>query len=130
MAMLQVSQLQHIVKIIVQCNYMTNPLLLLREIYDLRLLLSFIAVGEDFTLSTTTVTFVGGTNTSTVNNITVNVLDDLLVEGIESFTLSVSVTPPASFVGDPVTVIILDDDSKCSYNCSPPAGYYNYSISF
>ena len=77
-------------------------------------------------------TFPAGTNTSTVNNITINVdvLDDFLVEGIEIFTLSVSVTPPASFVGDPVTVIILDDDSKCSYGCSPPAMMTHYSTSF
>ena len=47
----------------------------------------------------------------------VNVLDDLLVEGTECFTLSGSISittaaPGASFVGGPATVCILDNEGK------------------
>ena len=46
----------------------------------------------------------------------VNVLDDLLVEGTECFTLSGSIGSPAatgaSFVGGPATVCILDNEGK------------------
>ena len=41
-------------------------------------------------------------------------LDDLFIEGTENFTLTGSVAPPASFVGGPVTVRIIDDDGKRS----------------
>lgn len=79
-------------------------------------------MGEDFTLSRTVVTFDFGEDDGNRRVTFVHVLDDPLVEGTESFTLSGSVTAPyASFVGDPVTIDIIDDDSKCVYSCSPAA---------
>ena len=50
-----------------------------------------LTVGRDFTLSRTEVTFALGTNDGNV----ISVLDDPLVEGTESFTLTGSVAPPA-----------------------------------
>ena len=72
--------------------------------------LSF-AVGLDFILHQTELTFAEGTSSGDV--IFVDILDDLLVEGTESFTLTGSVAPPALFVGGPVTVSIIDNDGKC-----------------
>ena len=76
-----------------------------------------LTVGLDFHLSQTEVMFgVGGNNGNTIS-VFVDVLDDLLVEGTETFTLSgaISTTLAASgstFVGGDVTVTILDDDGK------------------
>ena len=76
-------------------------------------------MGEDYTLSHTAVTFTRGEDDSNRRVTFVDVLDDPLVEGTESFILSGSVVAPyASFVGDPVTIDIIDDDSKCVYSCS------------
>ena len=69
-------------------------------------------MGQDFTLSRTEVTFGLGTNDGNVISVFVDILDDLFIEGRENFTLSGSVAPPASFVGGPVTVRIIDDDGK------------------
>ena len=74
-----------------------------------------LAVGRDFTLMPIEVIFGFGVHNNNVRIIIVTVLDDLQVEGTESLTLSGSVATapiPATFVGDPVTVDILDDDSK------------------
>ena len=73
---------------------------------------------RDFTL-VPEVIFGFGTRNSNGMFTIVTVLDDLQVEGTEVLTLSGNVapaTPPApfvSFLGDPVTLDILDDDSKC-----------------
>ena len=72
-------------------------------------------MGQDFTLSQTEVTFDLGANDGTSMTVFVDVLDDLLVEETENIVLSGSVAAPASFVGGPATVRILDDDSKCVY---------------
>lgn len=81
-----------------------------------------LAVGRDYTLMPNEVTFGFGTRNNNGLFTTVTVMDDLQVEGTESLTLSGSVTTapiPATFVGDPVTVDILDDDSKFAIPCSP-----------
>ena len=70
-------------------------------------------MGQDFTLSRNEVTFGLGSIFGDTISVSVDVLDDLLVEGTENIVLSGSVAPPASFVGGPATVSILDDDSKC-----------------
>ena len=73
-------------------------------------------MGEDYTLSRTTVTFDSGEGDGNSRVTFVRVQDDLQVEGTESLILSGSVAAPyASFVGDPVTIDIIDDDSKCVY---------------
>ena len=69
-------------------------------------------MGQDFILSRTEVTFGEGSGSGNVINIFVDILDDLLVEGTENFTLTGSVAPPAFFVGGPVTVTIIDNDGK------------------
>ena len=75
-----------------------------------------LAVGQDFTLSRTEVTFDQGANDGNFIIVSVDVLDDLLVEGTECFTLSGSIGSPAApgstFVGGPVTVCILDNEGK------------------
>ena len=55
-----------------------------------------------------------GANDSNVQVLAINISDDQLVEGTESFVVSGYVTAPASFVpgGDTVTVNILDNDGK------------------
>ena len=55
-----------------------------------------------------------GTNNSNIQVLAINIWNDQLVEGTESFVISGHVTEPASFVpgGDVVTVNILDNSSK------------------
>ena len=53
-----------------------------------------------------------GANNGTTVTVIVDILDDLLVEGAENIVLSGRVPSPASFVGGPATVSILDDDGK------------------
>ena len=92
-------------------------------------------MGQDFNLSQSEVTFDSGANDGSTMTVFVDVLDDLLVEGTESFTLSGSIGSPAAsgsgstssqdsgsagspgvpepvFVGGPVTVSIFDDEGK------------------
>ena len=82
-------------------------------------------MGEDFTLSRSEVTFDIGANDGNTITVIVDVLDDLLVEGTETFTLTGGIRSTAAagavFVGGPATVSILDDDGKFGYNCSPAA---------
>ena len=85
-------------------------------------------MGQDFTLSQTEVTFDIGANDGNTIAAFVDVLDDLLVEGTENIVLSGSVAAPASFVGGPVTVRILDDDSKCVCWLLDEAGYQHMCV--
>ena len=59
-------------------------------------------------------TFDQGANDSNVQVLAINIWDDQLLEGTESFVVSGNVTAPASFVpgGDTVTVNILDNDGE------------------
>ena len=72
-------------------------------------------VGDDFHLLTQEVTFDQGTSTGSTQNASIEIIDDSLVEGTESFVVSGNVTAPASFVpgGDITTVSILDNDGEC-----------------
>ena len=70
-----------------------------------------LAVGLDFILHQTELTFAEGTSSGDI--IFVDILDDLLVEGTENFSLTGSVALPALFVGGPITVTIIDNDGKC-----------------
>ena len=60
-------------------------------------------------------TFHRGAITGNTQNVSINIIDDSLVEGTESFVVSGNVTAPASFVpgGDTVMVNILDNDGEC-----------------
>ena len=62
-------------------------------------------------------TFVQGATTGTTQNVSINIIDDSLVEGTESFVVSGNVTTPATFVpgGDTTTVNILDNDGECEH---------------
>ena len=59
-------------------------------------------------------TFVQGA-TGNTQSVSIDIIDDSLVEGTESFVISGNVTAPASFVPGrgTVTVNILDNDGKC-----------------
>ena len=77
-------------------------------------------MGQDFTLSRSTVTFDIGANDGNTIIVFVDVLDDVLVEGTECFTLSGSIStttaaPGASFVGGPATVCILDNEGRYAW---------------
>ena len=76
--------------------------------------ISLFTEDEDFSLANSTLTFDQGANDSNVQVLAINISDDQLVEGTESFVVSGNVTAPASFVpgGDTVTVGILDNDGK------------------
>ena len=76
--------------------------------------ISLFTEDEDFSLANSTLTFDQGANDSNVQVLAINIWDDQLVEGTESFVVSGNVTAPASFVpgGDTVTVGILDNDGK------------------
>ena len=59
-------------------------------------------------------TFDWGATTGNTQNVSINIIDDSLVEGTESFVVSGNVTTPASFAGgDTVTVNIRDNDGEC-----------------
>ena len=62
-------------------------------------------------------TFDPGTTTGSTQNASIDIIDDSLVEGTESFVVSGSVTAPASFVSgrDTTMVTILDNDGECGY---------------
>ena len=71
----------------------------------------------DFSLSRTEVTFDVGANDGNTITVIADVFDDLIIEGTESFTLSITmVDPPAGVTVDPngntATINILDDDGK------------------
>ena len=57
-------------------------------------------------------TFDQGANDSNVQVLAINIWDDQLVEGTESFVVSGNVTAPATLGRDTVTVGILDNDGK------------------
>ena len=81
-----------------------------------------LTVGLDFNLSRTEVTFDVGANDGNTINVFVDVLDDLLVEGTECFTLAGAIStttaaPGSTFVGGGVTVCIADNDCKCVHGC-------------
>ena len=60
-------------------------------------------------------TFDRGATTGNTQNVSIDIIDDSLVEGTESFVVSGNVTALASFVpgGDTVTVNIQDNDGEC-----------------
>ena len=62
----------------------------------------------------TNMSFDQGANDSYIQVLAINIWDDQLLEGTESFVVSGNVTAPASFVPgrDTTTVNILDNDGK------------------
>ena len=61
------------------------------------------------------VTFDIGANDDNTISVPINILDDLLVEGTETFTLTGSVVTTgtiATFAGGSAVISILDDDGK------------------
>ena len=75
-----------------------------------------IAGGSDFLLPTDLILVVG-TKGDSITNITVDILDDLNVEGTECFNISGFVTSKCSLqvVVDTSAVTIIDDDCKWGY---------------
>ena len=75
---------------------------------------NLLAVNEDFHLVFQRLTLCRGTSNDNVQSLVVDITDDFLVEGTESFVISGDATAPASFVPgrDSATVNILDNDGK------------------
>ena len=73
---------------------------------------NLLAVNEDFVLVFPTLTLCKGTNNSNVQSLAVDIIDDSVAEGTESFVISGDATAPASFVPDRDSAIvnILDND--------------------
>ena len=70
---------------------------------------------EDFRLSNTRPVFLAGTNNGTIQTFAIDIFDDDLVEGTESFVISGSVTSPAMFLPgrNMATITIMDNERKC-----------------
>ena len=70
---------------------------------------------EDFRLSNTRPMFLAGTNNGTIQTFAIDIFDDDLVEGTETFVVSGSVTSPAMFLPgrNMATITIMDNDRKC-----------------
>ena len=73
------------------------------------------ATSEDFSLPTKELVFLAGTDNGTIQNLSVSIVDDNLVEGTETFVISGSVTPPAMFLPgrNMTTITIMDNERKC-----------------
>ena len=73
-----------------------------------------LAENEDFRLVFQRLTLCRGTSNDNVQSLVVDITDDFLVEGTESFVISGDATAPASFVpgNDTATVNILDNDGE------------------
>ena len=73
-----------------------------------------IVEGDDFRLLRQEVTFVLGATTGNTQSVSIDIIDDALVEGTESFVVSGNVTTPATFVPgrNTTTVNILDNDGE------------------
>ena len=73
---------------------------------------NLLAENEDFHLVFQKLTLCRGTSDDNVQSLVVDISDDFLVEGTESFVISGDATAPASFVPgrDLATVNILDND--------------------
>ena len=71
--------------------------------------------GGDFHLLRQEVAFDKGDTTGNTQSASIEIIDDSLLEGTESFIVTGNVTAPASFVpgGDTTTVTILDNDGEC-----------------
>ena len=76
---------------------------------------NLLAVNEDFHLVFQSLTLCRGTRNDNVQSLVIDITDDSLVEGTESFVISGDATAPASFVPgrDSATVNILDNDGEC-----------------
>ena len=74
-----------------------------------------IADGSDFLLPTE-LTFEGGAEDGTIRNITIDILDDNVVEGTERFIISGSAAPLGlrELVRGMTVVTIVDNDCECS----------------
>ena len=75
---------------------------------------NLLAENEDFHLVFQRLTLCRGTSNDNVQSLVVDITDDFLVEGTESFVVSGDATAPASFVPnrDSATVTILDNDGE------------------
>ena len=76
---------------------------------------NLLAENKDFRLVFQSLGLCQGTSNNNVQSLVVDIIDDLLVEGTESFFISGNATAPASFVPgrDNATVTILDNDGEC-----------------
>ena len=108
----------HTVKVKICCKKFTIKLTssFFPPLFTIFLIYHFVE-GEDFHLLGQEVTFLQGATTDSTQNASIEIIDDSLVEGTESFVVSGNVTAPALFVsdGDTATITILDNDGECGY---------------
>ena len=78
---------------------------------------NLLAENADFRLVFQRLTLCQGTSNDNVQSLVVDINDDFLVEGTESFVISGDATAPATFIPgrDSATVNILDNDGKCQW---------------
>lgn len=70
---------------------------------------------NDYLPLSTTITFIYGSTIGSVQNVTVELVDDQLVEGLESFTIHISAIDSSLVVSsgrEVTTILIVDNDSK------------------
>ena len=98
-----------------------------------------LAVNKDFVLLFPTLTLCQGTNNNNVQSLAVDIKDDSVPEGTESFVISGDATAPASFVTDRDSAIvnILDNDGAwlvyaqaSRFICCMISSYAEYDIRF
>ena len=76
--------------------------------------------GTDFTLVTTSVTFTATSGNTDTQDVTVSINDDMLVEGLETYELTIAPTAGVATVaaGQGVaTVNLADNDGKPAFFC-------------
>ena len=76
---------------------------------------NLLAENIDFRLVFRSLGLCQGTSNGNVQSLVLDITDDLLVEGTESFVISGNATAPALFVPgrDTATVDIMDNDGEC-----------------
>lgn len=85
-----------------------------------KLYLSFLFVtAEDyFPMDTIELTFMSGSPLGTMRNATIVILDDIQIEGAETFMVNLVSSNSQVTLGNPssATVVIVGDDGKCCFN--------------
>ena len=84
-------------------------------IFPSNITVTFSVTSEDFSLSANEVVFLNDTKNGAIETLVIDIVDDGLVEGTETFVLSGSVTSPAVFLPgrNMTTITIMDNDGKC-----------------
>ena len=80
---------------------------------DLELDNSFSAMkSSDFTLLSTNLTFLRGSTDSTLECVSISITDDALLEGNQTFTVTLTTSDPDVLLGNNVTVVTIEDNDS------------------